>query len=101
MLNNEMVRSNDSGSAAQPATTVAPSSSGARQASDKGVPPHQQLSRDQELRRTAREIVQAIFQNAKEKSSTAGDSAPGVGRLRDAVASTPAESCDISALAVW
>ena len=28
-------------------------SSGARQASDKGVPPHQQLSRDQELRALA------------------------------------------------
>ena len=42
--------------------------SGARQTSDKGAPPHQQLSRDQELRRTAREIVQAIFQNAKEKA---------------------------------
>ena len=57
-----------SGSAARPATTAAPSSSGARQTSDKGVPPHQQLSRDQELRRTVKEIVQVIFQNAKEKS---------------------------------
>ena len=75
MVNNDMNRStiicqlaDDSGSAAQPATTVAPSSSVARQASHKGVPPHQQLSRDQEMRRTAKDIIQAIFENAKEKA---------------------------------
>ena len=70
MLNNEMIRSNDSGSVAQPATTVAPSSSGFRHASDKGVPPHQQLSRGEEMGTTAKDIVQAIFQNAKDKAAT-------------------------------
>ena len=45
-------------------------SSAASQASDNGIPPQQRVSRDQEVHQTARDTVQAIFQNAKENAAT-------------------------------